>query len=111
MARHGTMPEMIYQGQLHISAEKVNLASSEVSEVNESEEDVDRRTADGHPEHADVEAAEYDSSTDEEEKVEGGGSHIPELDRRSTFLLGTTTRFGLTNQDQQQISDVKVLIF
>ena len=86
------MPEMIYQGQLHITAEKVNLASSEVSEVNESEEDVD--TVDSHPENVDVKAAEYDSSTDEEEEVEGGGSHIPELDRRSTFLLGTTTRFG-----------------
>ena len=38
MARHGTMrlPEMIYQRQLQISAEKVNLALSEASEVNES---------------------------------------------------------------------------
>ena len=95
MARHGTMPEMIYQRQLQISAEKVNLASSEVSEgheVNESDEDAD--TADPHPENVDVEVAEYDSSTDEEEEEDGGGSHIPELDRRSTFLLGTTTRFG-----------------
>ena len=73
-------------------AEKVNLASSEVSEVNESEEDVD--TANSHHENVDEEVAEYDSSTDEEEEVEGGGSYIPELDRRSTFLLGTTTRFG-----------------
>ena len=39
MARHSTMrlPEMIYQRQLQISAEKVNLALSEASEVNESE--------------------------------------------------------------------------
>ena len=37
----------------------------------------------------------YDSSTDEEEEVEIGGSHIPGLvDKQSTFLLGTTTRFG-----------------
>ena len=44
------MPEMIYQRQLQISAEKVNLASSEVSEgpeVNKNEEDAD--TADPHP--------------------------------------------------------------
>ena len=27
---------------------------------------------------------QYDSSTDEDEEVEGGGPHIPELDRRST---------------------------
>ena len=45
MARHGTMPEMIYQRQLQISAEKVNLASSVVSEVTESEEGVDKLTA------------------------------------------------------------------
>ena len=43
------MPEMIYQRQRQISAEKVNLASSEVSD---SEEDVD--TADSHPENVDV---------------------------------------------------------
>ena len=92
MARHSKMPEMIYQRQLQISAEKVKLASSEVSEVNESEEDVD--TTDSHPDNVDVEVARYDSSTDEEEEVEGGGSHILELDRWSTFLLGTTSCFG-----------------
>ena len=69
-----------------------NLASSVVSEVNEGEEGVD--TADSHPGNVAMEAAEYDSSTDEDEEVEGGGSGIPELDRRSTFLLGTTTCFG-----------------
>ena len=70
------------------------MASSVVSEVNEGEEGVD--TADSHPGNVDMEAAEYDSSTDEDEEVEGGGSDIPKLDRRSTFLLGTiaTTRFG-----------------
>ena len=70
------------------------MASSVVSEVNEGEEGVD--TADSHPGNVDMEAAEYDSSTDEDEEVEGGGSDTPELDRRSTFLLGTiaTTRFG-----------------
>ena len=30
----------------------------------------------------------------QETTMEGGGSDILELDRRSTFLLGTTTRFG-----------------
>ena len=87
------MPEIIYQRQLQISAEKVNLASSG---VNDSEEDVDT-AADSQPEKVDVEVEEYDSRTDEdheEEEVEGGGSRIPELDRRSTFLLGTTTCFG-----------------
>ena len=68
------------------------MASSVVSEVNEGEEGVD--TADSHPGNVVMEAAEYDSSTDKDEEVEGGGSDIPDLDRRSTFLLGTTTRFG-----------------
>ena len=60
MARHCMMrlPEMIYQRQLQISSEKVNLVSSEVSTVHESEEDID--TADSNPENVDVEVAEYD---------------------------------------------------
>ena len=33
-------------------------------------------------------------STDEKEEVEVGGPHIQELDRRLTFLLGTTAHFG-----------------
>lgn len=81
MARHGTMPEMIYQRQLQISEDRVDLALSEgleSSEVNENEEEV----------------PEYDSSTDEDEEPEDGDSSIPELDRRSTFLLGARTRFG-----------------
>ena len=97
------MSEMTYQRQLQISAEKVNIALSEVSEVNESEEDVDVDTGDSHPENVyavDVEVAEFHLSTDEEDEVKGRGSHIPELDRRSTFLLGTTTHFGRQNHDQ-----------
>ena len=43
---------------LQISSEKVNLVSSEVSTVHESEEDID--TADSNPENVDVEVAEYD---------------------------------------------------
>ena len=64
----GTMSEMIYQ----ISAEKVNIALSEVSEVNESEEDVDVDTGNSHTENVDavdVEVAEYDLRTDEEDEV------------------------------------------
>ena len=72
----------------------------------------DADTADSHRENVDVEVAEYDSSTNdsnEEEEVEDGGSHIfPELDRRSTFLLGATTRQWAKTQDQQQISDFLV---
>ena len=58
-----------------------------------------------------MEVAEYDSSTDEEGEVESGGSHIPELDRRSTFPTGNYLMFWGTNQNQQQTCDVRVLIF
>ena len=94
MARHGTMPEMIYQRQLRISASRVNLASSEgseLTEVNENEEEVERGESDPEIEE---EFPEYDSSTNENEEQEDGDSSIPELDRRFTFLLGATTRFG-----------------
>ena len=93
MARHGTMREMIYQRQLQISANKVDLAASEGSVV-ENEEEVE--AIERNPEN-DVEVAEYDSSTDEDEDLEEGDSSILELDRRSTFLDflgGATTRFG-----------------
>lgn len=93
MARHGTMLEMIYQRQLQISEDRVDLALSEgleSSEVYENEEEVE--TGESHPEN--VEVPEYDSSTDEDEEPEDGDSSIPELDRRSTFLLGARTRFG-----------------
>lgn len=88
MARHGTMPEMIYQRQLQISEDRVDLAlseGSESSEVNENEEEV--QTGESDPENV-GEVPEYDSSTNEDEEPEDGYSSISELDRRSTFLLG-----------------------
>ena len=90
MARHGTMPEIIYQRQAQISEDRVNLAlseGSEASEVNENKEEVETG------ENVE-EVPEYDSSTDEDEETEDGDSSIPELDKRSTFQSGATTRFG-----------------
>ena len=94
MARHGTTPEMFYQRKLHISEDRVDLAlfeGSDSSVVNENEEEVE--TAEGDPEDRE-EVPEYDLSTNKDEKPEDGDSSILELDRRSTFLLGATTRFG-----------------
>ena len=92
MARHGTMPEMIYQRQLQISEDRVDLALSEGSESSEvNEEEVE--TGESDPENVE-EVPEYDSSKDEDEEPDDGDSSIPELDTRSTFLLGATTRFG-----------------
>ncbi|PFX22549.1 hypothetical protein AWC38_SpisGene12947 [Stylophora pistillata] len=93
MARHGTMSEMIYQRQLQISEDTVDLALSEgweSSKVNEVEEEVE--TAESDPENVE-EVPEYNSSTEEDEEPEDGDSSISELDRRSTFILGATTRF------------------
>ena len=72
MAQHGTMPEMIYQRQLQISANKVDLAASEGSVV-ENEEEFE--AIERNPEN-DVEVAEYDSSTDEDEDLEDEDSSI-----------------------------------
>ena len=77
----------------------------ESSEVNKNEEEVE--TGDSNPENVE-EIPEYDSSTDKDEEPEDGDSSIPELDRRSTFLLGGHDTLWTTSQDQQQIPNVKV---
>ena len=75
--------EMIYQRQLQISEDRVDLAlsdGSESSEVNENGEEVETSVSDpGNVE----EVPEYDSSTDEDEEPEDRDSNIPsELDHR-----------------------------
>ena len=97
MARHGTMPEMIYQRQLQTSANKVDLAASEGSVV-ENEEEVE--AIERNPEN-DVEVAEYDSSIDEDEDLEEG-DHVSSSRSHNTFWT--------TSQDQQQISNVEVVL-
>ena len=94
MARHGTTPEMFYQGKLHISEDRVDLAlfeGSDSSVVNENEEEVE--TAESDSENVE-EVPEYDSSTNKDEEPEDGDSSILELNRRSTFLLGAITLLG-----------------
>ena len=80
MTRHETMPEVIYQRQLQISANRDNLSSTDSPEVKELDKNDD-------------EDLEYDSSTDEDEELAGGNSRS-EFDRRSIFLVGARTRFG-----------------
>ena len=95
MARHKTMPEMFSQRKLHISEDRVDLAlfeGSDSSVVNENEEEAE--TAESDPDNGGGGGPEYDSSTDKDKEPEDGDSRIPELDRRSTFLLGTTIHFG-----------------
>lgn len=91
--RYGTIRGIIYQRQLQISANRINLSSAESSELKEleKEREVEIRESDGENDDEDL---EYDSSKDEDEKLVGGDSSISELDRRSTFLVGAKTRFG-----------------
>ena len=91
--RYGTIRGIIYQRQLQISANRINLSSAESSELKqlEKEREVEIRESDAENDDEDL---EYDSSKEEDEKLVGVDSSISELDRRSTFLVGAKTRFG-----------------
>ena len=65
------MPEVIYQRQLQISANRDNLSSADSSEVKELDKERKDETPESDPENDD-EDLEYDSSTDEDEKLAGG---------------------------------------
>jgi len=94
MARHGTMPELIYQRQLEISAVKVDVSTgigrrlSMPSTDTEACNDEIQNAANSDTE----EIPEYDTSSDEEQVEESAA--VLELDRASTFLVGVSTRFG-----------------
>ena len=94
MARHGTMPELIYQRQLEISADKVDVSirighrssmpSTDTKMCNNEIENAANSDTDEIP--------EYDSSSDEEQVEETAA--VLEVDRASTFLVGVSPRFG-----------------
>lgn len=94
MARHGTMPELIYQRQLEISTDKVDVStgigrrsSMPTTDVETCNDEIEN-TADSDTD----EIPEYDSSSDEEQIEENAA--VLELVRSSTFLVGVSTRFG-----------------
>ena len=70
MTRHETMPEVIYQRQFQISANRDNLSSADSSEVKELDKERKDETPESDSENDD-EDLEYDSSTDEDEKLAG----------------------------------------
>ena len=80
MARHETMPEMMYQRQLQISTNRDNLSSTESFEAKELEKEREVETRKSDPENDDQDL-EYDSSTDEDEELTGGDSSISEFSR------------------------------
>ena len=87
MPRHGTMPELLYQRNLHIS-DKVDFISTEAP----ADSDVDSV-------QSNEELVEFDTSSDEDEVHEGTSQEIDDIgnlqiDGAATFLVGKTTRFG-----------------
>ena len=72
------MPEVIYQRQLQISANRDNLSLTDSSEVKELDKERKDETPESDPENDD-EDLEYDSSTDEDEEL---------------AVVGARTRFG-----------------
>ena len=91
IARHGTLPEFMYQRQFEISERPVAIAfdeqgnTADAAKENELEED---------------EADEFDQSSDEEVSEDGREkTRCPtllqeEIGSSATFLLGARTRFG-----------------
>ena len=87
MARHGTMPELLYQRNLHIS-DKVDYISTEAP-----------ADSDDDSVQSNEELVEFDTSSDEDEVHEGASQEIDDIgnlqiDGEATFLVGRTTRFG-----------------
>ena len=78
MTRHETMPEVIYQRQLQISANRDNLSLTDSSEVKELDKERKDETPESDPENDD-EDLEYNSSTGEDEEL---------------AVVGARTRFG-----------------
>ena len=96
MAKHGTLPEFIYQRQCVASDEPVTLTTF-VSEQAEGPEE-NRTFLLNEKENDDEIADEFDSSSDEEVEAgdaEGGNSLLQgEIGSSATFLLGAQSRFG-----------------
>ncbi|KAM7431779.1 hypothetical protein ABFA07_017706 [Porites harrisoni] len=94
MARHGTMPELIYQRQLEISTDKVDVSIGIGRRSSMPSKDTE--TCNDEIENAAIsdtdEIPEYDRSSDEEQVEESAA--LLELDWASTFLVGVSTRFG-----------------
>ena len=96
MAKHGTLPEFIYQRQCVASDEPVTLTTfaSEQAEGPEKSNTLLLNEKESDDEMAD----EFDSSSDEEveaEDAEGGNSLLQgEIGSSASFLHGARSRFG-----------------
>ena len=88
MAKHGTLPEFMYQRQCNISENPVSIAFDErvnrVEDANENNSEEDESDA------------EFDESSDEDVEDHGREESLlqGEIGSSATFLLGAKTRFG-----------------
>lgn len=90
MARHGTVPELLYQRKLQVTD------GIDFSLYEPAPDEIESQFSEGSEE-----IAEFDISSDENESnMEAGQEgnqpeqYVSEIDQASTFLVGRTTRFG-----------------
>ena len=98
MAKHGTLPEYMYQRQCITSDRPINIIfEKEIRSINES---VAENTAEmsediNEQELSELEDPEYDESSDESESSESDFQECQaEIGSSTTFLLGIKSRFG-----------------
>ena len=94
MAKHGTLPEVMYQRRCVISDEPVELTTLPLGQ-NSEESTLDHLNEEVNDEEI---ADEFDPNSDEEvggEEADGGNSLFQgEIGSSATFLLGARSRFG-----------------
>ena len=93
MAKHGTLPEFLYQRHLEVG-DKVNLDF----EVGKEDEDLNEHEASEEASVLDEDQQEFDESSDEEVDVNTDDNHSQsqqdELGTSTNFLFGTRSRYG-----------------
>ena len=99
MAKHGTLPEFMYQRHCVVS-EPVNIFLRELGQATEANRNNSKSDNDEIPVEEDEFLDEFDESSDEEERPEGTDNANNlinlqgEIGSSATFLIGATSRFG-----------------
>ena len=97
MAKHGTLPEFMYQRQCNISENSVSIAFDErVNRVEDAKENNSEE---------DESDAEFDESSDEDVEDHSREESLlqGEIGSSATFLLGAKTRFGRVTTETPQL--------
>lgn len=103
IAKHGTLPEYIYQRHCIRSDQPINIKLEEADQDEEDGQESEGPGEDSQTEEQVIEESgsepEYDGSSDEDDKGasdESGNYLQGEIGSFTTFLLGTRSRFGST---------------